>query len=185
MSAIPKQSRIGLAVIKLTIDGERAFLMRRDHRWNDVSFVGGHEQPRDNSSLLRAARRELLEEVPAFRMFKAFELTPLTNEVTHGPIYSASAKAQVKYALQFFHVQFLSNPTPIIETLGLRTANALMREGDLRSERPFRVAEWVRILDRVFENGLSGVPLSWREDLGPHIRSNGGAALLQREISFG
>jgi NUDIX domain len=185
MSESPKLSRLGLAVIKLKIGGECVFLMRRDHRWNDVSFVGGHELPRDNSSLLRAARRELLEEVPAFRAFKEFELAPLTGEVTHGPVHSASAGTDVKYALQFFHVQFSSNPAPIVETVSTRTANALLREDELRTERHFKVAEWVRILDRVIEGGLLGIPFSWREDLGADLRARGGTPLTQREMSFG
>lgn len=185
MSGSIRQSRIGLAVIKLRIDGERVFLMRRDRRWNDISFVGGHEEPRDNSSLVRAARRELLEEVPAFRAFTEFTLAPMTGEVTHGPVHSASAGTEVKYALQFFHVQFLSSPASIVQTLGARSANMLMREDELRTERRFKVAEWVRLLDRAVNGGLLGIPFSWRQDLGADLRAKGGTALTQREMSFG
>ena len=184
MSDSPRLSRLGFALIKFKIDGESVYLMREDHRWNDVSLIGGHEQPRDNSNLMRAARRELLEEVPAFRSFKNFELSPLTGEVAHGPVFSASANAQMRYTVRFFHVGFGSNPSRILEALSERSPNVLIREQDLRAESTYRVAELVRVLERALEGGLTAVPFSWREDLATSLRAAGSSAWTQRQISF-
>jgi 8-oxo-dGTP pyrophosphatase MutT (NUDIX family) len=67
-----KLARVALVVIKLKIDGENHLVMRRDSHWEDVNFIGGHEEPQDRSRLENTARRELLEEVPLFRTIKTF-----------------------------------------------------------------------------------------------------------------
>jgi hypothetical protein len=36
-----RKSRLGFAVIKLLIDGDSYFVMRKNLTWRDVSFVGG------------------------------------------------------------------------------------------------------------------------------------------------
>ena len=79
-----KTSRCGFVVIKLVIDADIYFVMRRNQRWSDLNFIGGHERPADRGSLQRAAKRELLEEVPALRVWKDFELLPLSG-TTHRP----------------------------------------------------------------------------------------------------
>ena len=97
-----KISRVGFAVVKLLVHGEIVFLMRRSKKWQDISFIGGHENNRDAHKLGRAAYRELLEEVPALRKNVRFDFLPLTDEFCYGPVHSQSADMLVGYELQFF-----------------------------------------------------------------------------------
>jgi hypothetical protein len=162
-----KRSRCAFVVIKLRIDGEDYFLMRRDLDWKDVSFIGGHAKERDNGKLERAARRELLEEVPSLRAFKLIELTPLTDEIAHGPVYSPSAGCRAEYSLRFFILKFRDSPKPVLEALGSRTPNILIRQDDMLVPRSHRVADLVSVLSGRIPGGLQSIPHSWPEDLVP------------------
>src|SRR4051794_15372272 len=112
-----KQSRVALVVIKLKVRGKPHFLMRINEAWGDISFVGGHVDLRDAELLERAAHRELLEEVPALKTQRGFDLNPLTPQLHYGPVYSASAKTRVAYDLQFFLVMFQRSPEHVIASL--------------------------------------------------------------------
>lgn len=162
----PKRSRCAFVVVKLRIEGQDYLLMRRDRDWKDISFIGGHTSERDKGKLERTARRELLEEVPALRSFDRIELTPLTGEITHGPVYSLSARCPVLYQLRFLLLRFGDSPKPIVESLGPRTPNVLIRQADLVVSHKHRVAELVSVLANCIPGGLSSLPYSWPEDLG-------------------
>jgi len=167
-----KGSRCAFVVIKFRIEGEDHLLMRRDPDWKDINFIGGHERPQDGRSLGRAARRELLEEVPALRTFNSFELVPLTEEISHGPIFSRSAGCQVKYVLRFFMLRFIDNPKPLFEALGPRTLNILVNESDLLIRHRSGISGLVNVLDSTLRGGLRAIPYSWPEDLGTALRGS-------------
>jgi hypothetical protein len=170
MSEDPKISRCGFVVVKFNIDGEDHFLMRRNAKWKDINFIGGHALLNEGLDLKRSARRELLEEVPVMRTFKSFELLPLTGQVAHGPVLSRSAAGVVNYILQFYLLKFLKNPRPFLEKLTSRTPNILVSETDLLFPHFHRVSGLVAVLARSVEGGFAAIPHSWREDLGPTIR---------------
>ena len=79
-----KESRIGLVVVKLSFAGEYFYLMRKNDKWKDYNFIGGHEIERDHGSLQRAANREFREEVPASRFIR-YVLPQLTPVLKYGP----------------------------------------------------------------------------------------------------
>jgi hypothetical protein len=170
MSEVRKKSRCGFIVAKFVLDGEDYFLMRRDPKWRDVNFVGGHEQVQEGGNLRRAARRELLEEVPAMRTFGAFELLSLTDELKYGPIASRSAQCEVEYVLRFFLLEFNETPTTLLENLRSRSLNVLVSYSDLIVPQVRRVSGLVKVLDDALPHGLKGIPYSWPSDLGPLIR---------------
>lgn len=180
MTEPTKLSRLGFAVIKLQIDGDDFFLMRKNLKWKDVSFIGGHEMPKDSGNLLRAARRELLEEVPALRSFGSIELVPLTDSVSHGPRFSPSANAHVRYVIQFFLVRFGADPSDVVRGLGPRTPNLLLRQEELLTKRPFQVAGLVDLLHQVTHGGLPAIPYSWESNL--DLAGKGSSPLDQREL---
>lgn len=78
------ESKIGFAVVKLDFGGVPFFLMRKNEKWKDVNFIGGHENPRDQGSLLRAAQREFWEEVPSSRNVET-KLEELTDQNSARP----------------------------------------------------------------------------------------------------
>ncbi|MHB8813435.1 MAG: NUDIX domain-containing protein [Steroidobacteraceae bacterium] len=182
MNEHPKHSRLGFVVIKLRLDGENYLLLRRDLAWQDVSLIGGHEHPRDRQSLKRAAQRELLEEVPAFRSFKDIDFIPLTEDVSHGPVYSKSAGREVQYTISFFLLRFLADPKSVLESLGPRSPNLLVREKDLLSDHKLKTSELLKRLNEVFSGGIHAIPFSWNADLGNSIRNSRNLALRQREF---
>lgn len=166
-----KVSRCGFVVIKLRIRDEDFLLMRENKKWRDINLIGGHEQPRDARNLERAARRELLEEVPPLRNMRNFELIPLTGEIEHGPVYSQSARCDVKYQLAFFFLKFNSSPQALVVKLGARTSNVLVRENDVLKESGHRMSGLVKVLDEALPGGIPALSLSWPNDLGAEIGS--------------
>ncbi len=161
-----KKSRCAFVVIKLRVDGKIYFLMRQDAQWQDLNFIGGHEEARDGASLKEAARRELLEEVPYLRSAKSFELAPLTSQFVHGPVYSRSAGCDVEYDLQFFSVKFETTPEHLLKSLGPRSANKLICQDDLLVPSSYRVSRLVQVLSDKLVEGLEAIPCSWPEDVG-------------------
>lgn len=160
-----KFARCAFVVIKLQFEGDSYYLMRQDLDWKDVTFIGGHLNKKDNGYITRGAKRELIEELPALRNFKGFELTTLTDDVPYGPVYSHSAKCQVKYNFRFFRLKFTASPKPVIESVRPRSLNIFVRERDLLETRRFKVANLVFLLDRCIAGGLQSIPLSWSMDL--------------------
>ncbi|HEX3674589.1 MAG TPA: hypothetical protein VHU87_09975 [Rhizomicrobium sp.] len=165
-----KISRLGFAVVKLLIHGSNFFLMRRSKRWDDISFIGGHENERDSGKLSRSAYRELLEEVPTLRNPMNLKLVELTDSFCYGPIHSQSAEMLVGYELQFFLVEFLDEPLAAIESLGRKSPNLLMRQGDLLGPSKYKMAGLVKLLADVLPNGLEGIPYSWPNDLANSVK---------------
>ena len=173
----PKRSQCAFVVIKLQIAGEDYFLMRRDPDWKDITFIGGHANKGEKGNLERAARRELLEEVPALRSFKQIKLVALTDEITYGPVYSPSAKCEVVYDLRFFLLRFGDNPKPVVTAMGPRTPNILVHRDDLLTPRRYKVAQLVNVLDASIPGGFRSMQRSWPEDLG-NLAVAGGQAEL-------
>jgi 8-oxo-dGTP pyrophosphatase MutT (NUDIX family) len=162
----PKVSRCAFVIVKLRIEGSDYYLMREDDDWKDVTFIGGHVSERDAGKLERTARRELREEVPATRTAKNIQLTRLTEELEHGPVYSKSAKTQVVYDIGFYLLSFGTAPKDVLSSLGPRTPNLLVHQDELLRPRKRRVAELVRVLAEAMPGGLNSIPLSWPEDMG-------------------
>jgi hypothetical protein len=161
-----KISRVGFVVAKLLANGQPHFLMRKNRKWHDISFVGGHESRRDAHKLARAAYRELLEEVPSLRRKADFELEPLTDEFCYGPIHSRSAENFVGYELQFFFLRFLTSPKGLIGSLTPRSSNILLPQTELLAPQRYEISGLVPLLERTFPGGLNAIPLSWAEDIG-------------------
>lgn len=165
MSSPERISRVGFVLAKLRLANSSHYLMRRNHKWNDVSFIGGHESVRDSDKLSRTAYRELMEEVPALRQGPSFELEPLTNEFCYGPVFSQSAKLFVGYELQFFLTVFLSAPLKVLGSLTNRSSNILLSQDELLNPQKYAVAGLVEVLNSVVDGGLAAIPYSWPDDL--------------------
>jgi hypothetical protein len=145
--------------VKLKAGGTSFFLMRLNRKWKDVSFIGGHDKPRDGGSLEKTASRELWEEVPSIRKLR-FDLDPLTEVLRYGPVHSRSKHDMVEYELQFFLVKFGYSPDAFLKGLSRRTLNVWIAQDELRNERRYRVSMLVRLLDATFAGGLSDIPFS-------------------------
>jgi hypothetical protein len=172
-------------VIKFQIDREPYFLMRRDRDWSDITFIGGHEEDRDGGSLEKAARRELVEEVPPLRLCETLQVVPLAGEIYYGPIYSRSARCQVEYTLQYFLLRFGSSPGSFIHALGPRTPNILVRQETLLAPCRDRIARLVPVLNSNVAGGLSSIPYSWPNDLGDTLHTDGHLIVPQYDLRFG
>ena len=176
-----KQSRCAFIVIKHQVDGEDYLLMRQSTSWKDLNFIGGHVENKDACNFERAAKRELREEVPSFRGV-AFELQPLTKELTHGPIESLSAGCNVEYVLQFFSMKFLIDPSTVLNKITPRSKNVFVKQQDVLMSRGYRVSKLVAVLDKSLSGGLGSVPHSWSEDLSITFRQLGLAPGDQMEL---
>jgi len=157
-------SRCAFVIIKIKVNDDDNFFMRRDPSWQDINFIGGHDQPQDRRNLKRTARRELLEEVPAFRLFNGFKLESLTSEVQHGPIYSLSARRQMQYVLRFFLLEFTHDPSSFFKGFQGRTQNILVSSRNIR-EHFYQMSGLVQVLEQSLSGGLEGIPYSWPVDL--------------------
>jgi 8-oxo-dGTP pyrophosphatase MutT (NUDIX family) len=177
-----KKSRCGFAIIKLRIDAEDYWLMRKDPDWKDVTFIGGHVDAKDGGDLKRTAQRELLEEVPAARVFRNLTLAALTPHVAHGPVFSPSARSTVLYDFRFFLLRFTSTPIPLLQSLGPKSLNVLIPQQELLRPETYRIASLVSILDRAVPGGLPSIAYSWDEEV--HSRSFGGYALAQADLAM-
>jgi hypothetical protein len=161
MTDAQMNTRGGFVVIKLIVDGDPQFLVRKNLKWKDLNFIGGHEKTRDKRSLQRTALRELWEEVPSVRKFKHVHLVPLTIPSAYGPVFSPSASCEKRYELQFFLLKFDSDdPLPLLEGLAPRSKNVLVRQRDLLKGTSYRVSGLIRFLDDLLPNGIASIPLS-------------------------
>jgi hypothetical protein len=164
MKEVPSISRCAFVIIKIKANDEDYFFMRRDPSWQDINFIGGHDQPQDRGKLQRTAKRELLEEVPALRSFNAFKLESLTAEVPHGPIYSLSARRQMQYVLRFFLLQFTEDPSSFFKGFQGKTQNILVSNRNIR-EHFYQMSGLVQVLEHSLSGGLEVIPYSWPIDL--------------------
>jgi hypothetical protein len=165
-----KESKIGLAVMKLQFDENYFYLMRRNDKWKDYNFIGGHTSERDNGSLQRAANREVREEVPGSRFIR-YALPQLTPVLTYGPVYSRSAHAMVIYKVQFFLISISVDPTPMLKSISLRSKNRLVSQTEIIKHNP-AITNFAKLLDEHVEGGLANIPLSWSEKLPAGIRAS-------------
>jgi hypothetical protein len=179
MSSPERVSRVGFVLAKLRLGDSPHYFMRRNHKWNDVSFIGGHEAERDGAKLSRTAYRELMEEVPILRQGPSFELEPVTNEFCYGPVFSQSAKLLVGYELQFFLTIFSTAPTKMLGSLTSRSSNILLSEDELLNPQKYAVAGLVKVLDSVLDGGLAALPYSWPSDLSYAIADEKAAETAQ------
>jgi hypothetical protein len=154
-----RTSRGGFVVVKLMIDGTICLLLRRNLKWKDLNLIGGHEKPRDQGNLARAAQRELWEEVPSVRNMDGLHLQPLTAELNMGPVFSRSAGEDTYYEIQFFLLKIEHDPTSLLEGLGVRTKNVLIPESDVL-RKGVRVSRLVSFLDENVPEGIPAIPLS-------------------------
>lgn len=156
-------SEIGLVVIKLSFSGSPYFLMRKNDKWNDMNFIGGHVSDRDGGRLLRSAQRELREEVPAFRSLR-YTLHSLTSKIEFGPRFSHSRGTYVLYVLQFFLVECGEDPTGALKAISTRSKNRLVAESKMLTGSR-GITQFALLLDERTEGGLVAIPLSWSESL--------------------
>jgi hypothetical protein len=154
-------------VIKLKLLDTPYWLMRRNSLWKDVNFIGGHATDLDKGNFLRTARRELLEEVPALRRFKPPELTPLTENITYGPLFSKSAQQQVQYLLRFYLLRFTESPQSFVESLlrQARTSNLFVRESDLFDRWKDQTSRFVKVLTDTLGRNAESIPYSWTDNI--------------------
>src|SRR5579862_541702 len=167
-----KISRVAFVVPKVQVGISACFLMRRNAKWNDISFVGGHANERDSNSLMRSARRELLEEVPSLRTGGSFDLNPLTNELCFGPVWSKSASTIVGYEIQFFSVTFHTSPARTLNTRGPRSGTVLVPMHGLLVPEKFQISQLVGVLDWAYPGGLASIPYSWPGDLSKDLQDS-------------
>lgn len=162
-----RTSRGGFVVIKLLVNGAICLLVRKNLKWKDVNLIGGHEKDRDQGSLMRAAQRELWEEVPSIRNMSDLSLQPLTDEVLYGPVLSRSVDRETNYEVQFFLLRIDGNPTNLLNNLGARTLNVLVPQEEILRNESGRVSGLILFLDRILSGGIAGIPLSSQLNLTP------------------
>lgn len=179
-----RQSRCAFIVIKLKIANDGWFIMRKNLKWKDINFVGGHEEEPDKHNREKTAKRELLEEIPALRGFRFYELEKLTDELEYGPILSRSVLQETKYHIQFFFLRFVDKPKPLLESLHGRTLNILLSQNDLLTQKKERVSGLVQLLNNTLPGGLKSIPYSWSQDLDGDVRVSDLISKNQFEIAF-
>jgi hypothetical protein len=160
-------SRGGFIVIKLLVSGTVCLLLRKNLKWKDVNLIGGHEKDRDRGSLMRAAQRELWEEVPSSRDMPDLYLEPLTPEVQYGPVLSRSVGRETKYEVQFFLLKIGANPSDLLNRLGARTLNVLVPQEDILRNTSGRVSGLISFLNQIVPGGIEGITMSSPLNLKP------------------
>ena len=183
MSEIPKTSRCAFVVIKIRVKDEDYLLMRRDPSWKDINFIGGHDVPKDHGRFERTAKRELLEEVPALRIFTSFRLRSLTDQVSHGPIFSLSAQRPMKYILKFFLLEFTKKPSSFFQEFGDRTQNIFVSTRMITAQA-YRMSGLVEVLEGTLSGGLGAIPYSWPDDLWETVRESKLFQRNQLDLTF-
>jgi hypothetical protein len=166
MTSDVRQISVAFVVGKLLIDGKDHLLLRRDPKWNDFTFVGGHESEVDEGDLARTVIRETEEEVPGLHEPYDFSISPLTETIKHGPVWSRSIHAETVYTVRFYHLQLKRLPKNIRQVLLADGINVLTPIEKLFSaEWRTPVSRFVHLLDKQFPGGLRSIPYSWSDDL--------------------
>jgi hypothetical protein len=160
-------SRGGFVVIKLLVNGTICLLVRKNLKWKDLNLIGGHEKKRDQGKLIRAAERELWEEVPSIRDIPNLSLEPLTDEVQYGPVLSRSVGQETNYEVQFFLLRIGGNPKNLLDNLGTRTMNVLVPQEEILRNDSARVSGLILFLNRIVSGGITGIALSSPMNLEP------------------
>src|SRR5258708_8445109 len=160
-------SRGGFVVIKLLVNGRVCLLVRKNLKWKDLNLIGGHEKERDQGRLIRAAQRELWEEVPSIRDMPDLTLEPLTEEVRYGPVLSRSVGQETNYEVQFFVLRIGGNPTSLLNNLGTRTMNVLIPQEEILRNDSTRISGLISFLNRILPGGIAEIALSSPLNLKP------------------
>jgi hypothetical protein len=179
-----RKARVGFVVLKLRSGDANYYLMRRNPKWKDINFIGGHEKDRDTSDLSKTAQRELWEEVPPFRTYSKFKLRPLTDILGYGPVFSRSRGDQAKYEIQFFLVEIEEPPEKLVEALSSRSKNVWVNEKEFETPEKFNLSGLANFFKTKVDGGLISIPLSNPSDLStlrPYFEGSEGN---QREFAF-
>jgi hypothetical protein len=160
-------SRGGFVVIKLLVNGTVCLLVRKNLKWKDLNLIGGHEKERDQGRLIRAAQRELWEEVPSIRDMPDLTLEPLTEEVRYGPVLSRSVGQETNYEVQFFLLRIGGNPTSLLNNLGTRTMNVLIPQEEILRNDSTRISGLISFLNRILPGRIAEIALSSPLNLKP------------------
>ena len=162
-----REVRCAFVVIKLKIDGRDYLVMRRDKGWNDLNLIGGHQEERDNGQFQRTARREMFEELSAFRGKARVTLEPLTKRLSYGPVWSQTARRETIYQLLFFSAQLNIDPRVLEQAFSPRSMNYLVDCSSLKEAvEQGSVSAFVGLLALELPGGLEAVPYSVDCDLG-------------------
>ena len=162
-----RKTRCAFVVIKLKIYNKDYFILRRDKDWNDLNLIGGHQEEKDNGRFKRTARREMFEELSALRGNAEVELTPITEPIYYGPVWSQSAKCESLYQLKFYLAQLDTNPGILEKTLSAQSMNFLVDWESLKGAMARKdVSAFVKVLESKVQGGLEAIPYSWDQDLG-------------------
>lgn len=153
-------TQCAFVVIKIRFNNTSHFLLRRNEKWNDISFVGGHAELRDGNSLRNTALRELREEVPAMRTYRKIDLIPITDAVQYGPVFSRSTGLKKTYLVKFFLAKFLDEEFELNRIITPKTRNVLVAEKDLQLAGHVRKSGYIDFLASQFSIGLAGIGFS-------------------------
>ena len=153
-------------VCKVCIGGKDYLVLRRDSSWEDLNFIGGHQEPVDEGNYLATAMREVEEELPELKKFGNFELVPLTGETQFGPVWSVSAKSETLYKIRFFLLKFIEEPIVLNDLVSHNTPNVFVSQEDitLRNEAS-NISQLVQLLESSFPGGISAIPHSWGKNI--------------------
>src|SRR5713226_8699798 len=166
MKSDVRKISVAFVVGKLLIDGEDHLLLRHDPKWNDLTFVGGHESERDEGDLARTAIRETEEEVPGLHWSFDFSISPLTETLKYGPVWSHSVHVNTAYTVRFYHLRLKRPPNNIWQILQANRLNVLVPINKLFSaDCIIRTSRFVRLLDKQLPGGLKSIPYSWSDDV--------------------
>ena len=158
--------RCAFIVIKLKIGGKDYFVLRRDKDWNDLSLIGGHQEEADKGRFERTAKREMFEELSALRGRAKISLTPITDKIFYGPVWSKSANRQSTYCLKMYLAKIRDDPSVLEKTLSERSMNYLVDASELkRAIERKDVSAFIEILENNVPGGLNAIPYSWTSDL--------------------
>lgn len=162
-----RETRCAFVVIKLKIDDEDYFILRRDKDWNDLNLIGGHQEAKDNGNFERTAKREMFEELSALRGKAQVALQPIVEPFRYGPVWSQSAKCESLYQLMFFLAELDTEPSVLEKTLGARSMNYLVDSTSLKGAIQRKdVSAFLELLESKHPGGLEAIPYSLDSDLG-------------------
>ena len=180
-----RQVSCAFVVIKFKIDGEEYFLLRRDKDWNDLNLVGGHQESQDRGNFARTAKREMFEELSAWRGRAKAVLTPITERLCYGPVWSESANCESLYQLVFFGARLDVEPEVLVEIFGGGSKNFLVDYASLKEGMERKdVSSLLCLLEAEAPGGLQGIPLSVDRDLGELLSKNVQSRRFQKQLTL-
>ena len=162
-----RQARCAFVVVKIKIYNKDYFILRRDRDWNDLNFIGGHQEEQDKGRFERTAKREMFEEMSALRGKAEVVLKPITEPICYGPVWSRSAKCESLYQLMFYLAQLDTEPSILEKTLSAQSGNFLVDCESLKVAIDQKdVSAFLKLLESEVPGGLEAIPYSWDRDLG-------------------